>query len=423
MKVTRHVSTFVYILTIIIFSILLFFNNNYIQEGLFRKKHRAISVLLLALHLVATLFFFPLYLQIIITAKKKFLKLFFFTNVALVLLMGCIIFAVTGQPLFLIVLLPFLFFILLSYLCFRNFFKLAQLTIETTLETMKPHFGNLLRNYLLKAVLFVSLLSMCSFALLKIGDENKKQRTPLEGLAIAALYFSAFFLVLNLSYILFLHGAAFCNEQMRTTTDPWNRSYDIANHFSQASVALASLLLSLVYTAKLILGDDQSNNGSKKKYIFVTFFDCLLLMLVEALEFLSAQSLVYVAIYGKSFCKSGKLGFKSLKQKGFIKYVSWNIVSQLLSAFSLFFGLMVAFLGGLLTYSVFGVSLNSRERTMCTINVGFSLLISFLFATENINSFIGGYVACQIVLFLEDPELIEENYKEIHLFRKYMHSS
>ena len=416
----RHVPTFVYIFTVVIFLLLLFFGNTHEEHNFFRKEHRTITIFLLVLPLMVVLLGFPLYLWCIIAARKFVLQIFLFIKVAFVLLIGGVVFATTGQLLSLIVLVPFLLFIFLSYICFRKFFKLAQVTIETTLEAMKPHFGDLLRNYLLKAVLFMGLLLMCSFSLLKIGDKNKEQRNTLEEIAIMILYFCSFFLVLNLSYTLFLHGAAFCNEQMRITTDPWNCSYEIANHFSQGSVALTSLLIAMVYTARLMVGDGKDKNKTARNDIVMALVLCLLDLLIHFLEFRSAQSLVYVAIYGKGIWKSGKMGFQSLKQKGFTKYISWNIVSQLLSTFAFLIGLMMGLLGGFITYHALSGSFSVFEKVVFTINVGLSLLMGFLFSTEIVNSFVGGYVACQIVLLLEDPELMNERCENATLLRKYV---
>ena len=265
-----------------------------------------------------------------------FLKLFFFNSVALVLLTTGVPFVITKNVLWLLVMLVYLFLVVMSYYCFRHVYKFTETTIKTTLDALQPHSADLFKNYFFKNFLFAVLISMCRFSLLEIGFAKREHRTFSKYVVALTFYFCCFFLILNLTYTTFLHGVAFCNEQMHKTVDAWDRAFEIANYLSQGSVALVSMLMSLVYTVGLAVENERSERSSNANLLFFAVFSCLFDLLDELLEFLSAQSLIYVAIYGKSFCKSGKMGFQSLKQKGFEKYLSWNVVSQLLSSFGFF---------------------------------------------------------------------------------------
>ena len=154
--------------------------------------------------------------------------------------------------------------------------------------------------------------------------------------------------------------------------------------------------------------ENKKRNMSNNNSLFLAFIGCLFSIIGDFFEFISAQSLVYIAIYGKSLFKSKDMGFKSLREKGFSKYIAGNIVSQLLFTFGFLIGLTLVLLGEFITYIVISDHFDKHEKIIFELNVAFSLLASFLLIAEVVNDFVGGYIACMVVLFLEDPKLMDE---------------
>ena len=384
----------------------------------------------------------PLYLSVLIFFRKRLLRFYISFMVVSLLLPGVIGFLVSKQPGFLLIpILPLLFFVVFL-LCCKKQLKLCQITLEDALAKFKNKKCAVVRSYIFKLFFLFLILSMISVAVRNFShapgfnEEYKKPNKTQNGSttsenemapempvidlfmglsAIAVLY-----LFETISALFYLNGASFYYESLKNPEGAWRRSYSIANGPSYGTVCFGALIMTLIR----MIRNSAEKNDQKNNNLFSGMLLCLAHLLEDALDFLTAQSYIYAAIYGTGLLESAKMGFKSFKEKGFSKFFAWSYSSTLLGVFGFFLTLAITACVTLVLLLLAGFigSASSAELDglglFFVIGTSVTVFIALIIGVFMVNNLVGGAAATQIVLYVEDPNLLSNGHKKMKKLKK-----
>jgi len=123
-------------------------------------------------------------------------------------------------------------------------------------------------------------------------------------------------------------------------------SFVRATTTSFGSICFGSLLVAIIQTLRAMVEMARSDNDQDACAAFLLcLVDCLLRCLEDALEYFNKYAYIYVGMYGYSYLEAGKNVMTLFSQKGWSIIISDNLISNVLSLFSLLIGCLTGCVG------------------------------------------------------------------------------
>jgi hypothetical protein len=144
------------------------------------------------------------------------------------------------------------------------------------------------------------------------------------------------------------------------TNSPTNtvqRSLGRALTTSFGSIALGSLIVALIQTARFML--HSLERATKKHNFVVCCIRCILNIVEGWVRYFNKYAFVVVALYGNTFRSSGGEVWSLFRTRGWTAIINDDLVEMVMSVTCLGIGAVTAFVGGLVAFGQSGGSLSS----------------------------------------------------------------
>lgn len=189
-------------------------------------------------------------------------------------------------------------------------------------------------------------------------------------------------------------------------------SFVRATTTSFGSICFGSLLVAIIQTLRAMVNSARADEGTDGCAAFLfCLLDCLLRCLEDALEYFNKYAYIYVGMYGYSYLEAGKNVMTLFGEKGWSIIISDNLISNVLSLFSLIIGGLTGCVG-LIMNEINPEWFEGYGGGAMGVAFGFSFLIGLVIAAILL-SVVDSSVNTVLVSFAEAPAEFEENHPEL----------
>lgn len=189
-------------------------------------------------------------------------------------------------------------------------------------------------------------------------------------------------------------------------------SFVRATTTSFGSICFGSLLVAIIQTLRAMVNMARSDGDQNACAAFLLcLVDCLLRCLEDALEYFNKYAYIYVGMYGYSYLEAGKNVMTLFTQKGWSIIISDNLISNVLSLFSLLIGCLTGSVG-LILNEINPSWFEGYGGGAMGVAFGFSFLIGLVISAILL-SVVDSSVNTVLVSFAEAPAEFEENHPEL----------
>jgi len=201
-------------------------------------------------------------------------------------------------------------FSIITYFFIRNNIKYTSVIASSTIKNV---FKNSISLFVFILFSTCFILIFCLVYLLCRIDLNAPFNRN-EHLYYAGLYFIFAWSVVNLHYMLRVYTSSvisysLLNVNENTLSLILSSIYNL--FFSFGSICFASLLVAIVLLLRYLV-NDENNRNRRQPALLAIIADFLLSVLESFIRYSNEWSLIYVALYGKSFVSSTKESWKLL---------------------------------------------------------------------------------------------------------------
>eukprot|EP00477_Mikrocytos_mackini_P001799 GAHX01001949.1.p1 GENE.GAHX01001949.1~~GAHX01001949.1.p1 ORF type:complete len:511 (+),score=69.34 GAHX01001949.1:1241-2773(+) len=336
--------------------------------------------------------------------------------------------------------------------CLSEMFKLSLINVSTALTSFKYLKKGIFSKILKFLILLSIMLGMFCLGILQfnsifvvIEDENGKRNQDLsdteKGLIVSCFVLSIISLVYIsevLNGVSFMFGASMCDQISKFKFEHKDQGYEIptetavqitenANNIAFntqfGNACLGALLLTIIKLIRFMI----YRKSREQKSCCACLMLCIAKCLEEMVEFLTSQAYVHSAIYGKSLIESGKMAKESFKTVGLEKFFSFELSETLLNIMAFIFSVSIALIVGYISL-LFGGGVfydddvENSSRDVISLSITMLHFLALFLIGRSLNGLVGGHAACQISIYVEDPErssATHELYKEMREILEY----